>query len=391
MDMGKYAQGVVSVQLGVNYKSRDCQVLIIDPKREEGYSWAGGLFRANGNLNDTVEDVVLRRTGVKIKSGTLKLKRIVYSRTAVNNRWIANHCFSARALPVEEWDRCDGDFSAGLFETSSFFDSSPREVLHVYGKKLRGDFRWAINDGRFIGKMAASDYLHMGEHGCGAFSSIPVVNVSGEGKKMPSGVGLNVGSVIIPHTYKGVRGRVVIKNRDSKYFANVGGKVEVFRDVESSNIDVHSCIVAEAGEEIGVPLYAVSIVGVACTPWSYILPEADVKPGHINSILNTGIRARPINPRRLDETIEKNKIPASELEKIEGIYFLSNDEYIAVLKAGMMRTPDMVPLARQEFFNAPSQRPSLESIVVLQDSEYAAGFSMMELDETGQMAPETTV
>lgn len=391
IDVNKYAQGVISVQLGVNQRSRDCQVLVIDPKRREGYSWIGGLFRAKGNLYDSVEEAINFQTGAKMKLGSLRLKRIVYSRTAVNNRWIANHCFSARALPVEEWGLPgNGDFSVGLFETSSFFEE-PKEIDHISGAGLGRGFRWSINDGMFIGKMASCDYLHRGEYGVGAYPDIPLVSVHGEGKEMPSGLGLNVGSVIIPHTYRGKRGRVVVKNRDSKDYANIGGKVEVFEGIGSSNIDVHSCIVKEASEEIGVDLHAVSIVGVACTPWSFISQDCDVKAGEINSILDTCIRARPVNPKRLDEVIEGNLIPLKEREKIEGIYFLSNDEYESVLKSGSMRTPDMVPLARQEFFNPPSQRPSLESVVVLKEEEYSAGFRTMELDSDGNMLPETTI
>jgi len=391
MDINKYAHGIISVQLGINHKSRDCQVLVIDPKIKEGYSWIGGFFRANGNLYDAVEESVMFETGAKIRRGSLKLTRIVYSRTAVNNRWIANHCFSARATPIEEWESPGNkDFSVGLFETNSFSGETPVEIEHIRGRILDGGFKWAINDGNFIGKMAACDYLHRGEYCHGAFSAIPVVNVSGEGKTMPYGFGLNVGSVIIPHTFKGKRGRVVIKNRDSEHYANVGGKVEVFRGIESANIDVHSCIAREASEEIGVGLHAVSIVGVSCTPWSYLFPNDDVQPGGLNCVLDTCIRARPVNPKQLDEVIENNIIPVEEKEKIEGIYFIPRDEYILLLNQGKMRTPDMIPLARQEFCYPPSQRPSLEGIVVLKDEEYSAGFSMQLLDDNGGLLPETT-
>ena len=394
INLNKYAQGIISVQLNLNYEGKNTHVLIMDPRRREGYSWIGGLFRPSGDLISSAEELVKFQTGAEVEKDSLKLKRIVYSRTSVNHRYIANYTFFGNALPLEQWNPPQNqEFHTALFETESLA-TTPKRVSNLHGKSPNGKFEWAINDGGFIAKMAACTYQHIREEGIEAFRDIPVINVPYEGKsRMPPGVGLNVGSVIIPHTYKGKRGRVVIKNTDSYKYANIGGKVEVLNDEHSANVDIHSCIMQEASEEIGVNLHATSIVGSASTPLDKVVNDPEVTTGDFTSILNTCIRARPVNPKQLDDAIAhpERYIPESERDQIKGIYFLDNENYISLLTKGKMRTPDMVPLARQEFYNPPSQRPSLESIVVLKEEDFSAKFRKMITHPDGTLRTETTI
>lgn len=383
MSEQKYAEGVISVQIRARYRGKEGHILAVHPDRPEGWSWVGGEFPATGSFHSAIEQIVEQQTGASILLKGIQMKKMAYSFSPYQNKWIVNSCFFVDSNPLEDWSPPQNrNFRVALFDTRSFGnfpDAMPEKIYEHHG---HGDetFRWGINDGGYIGKRVASIRNEIEKEGRDPMYDLPFVNI-----KLPRqsnlgwGHGLNVGSVVIPHSYKDKRGRVLIKNRDSEYLANVGGKVEIPKGRNSDNADVVGCVLTEAGEEIGVSLRGVSIVGTSITPWD-LAPSNNSNmpkpPEGINSILNTCIRARAIFPDQLDEAIENPQkfIPEEEKEKIEGIYFLPNAEYQELLSLGRMRTRDMIPLSEKEYFGCPVDRPSLESIDVVPRGEYAANF-----------------
>jgi hypothetical protein len=297
---------------------------------------------------------------------TLPIFYPIISSLGLNGIWVGNHAFTAKARPIEDWEDAAKGFEVILVRTDSL-KGQLEKVATISGKERKTKPQWAINDGQYVGWTIAKEqeFARMGLH---YLQEIPVVAVPTKCKsRMGQGFALNVGNVILPHTYKGKRGYVCIENFDREGKALMGGKVEGMTDAASTNIDASSCVIAEAAQEIGVPLRGISIIGCALTPLDLLHSNADKRKDHMNSILTTSILAAPVNLKQLDEAIEHPEkfIPGEEKEKIKGIYFYTKCEWDDLLKYGKMRTPDMIPLARQEQMGSPALRPSLESIVVL--------------------------
>lgn len=378
----KYAEGIVSFQIGVNYKGRDCHVLIQDPRTPWGMSWVGGFIPPRGSFYEVAERIIAFQTGAKIKTETLRLKKVLYSQSALGGRWLANHNFRVETYPLDQWSQPEcTNIKVALYDTESFarFPGSPPEKIVDHYGQVNNQFAWSINDGGYLGLRVAHSKRYKAENGIEPLQNIPFVNVLlPRASDLPSGVALNVASIILPHDFKGKRGRVVIKNRDSEYYANIGGKVEI-PSTSPYNTNVIGAAIAEAGEELGIPLHPQSIVGVALTPFDLVItdrPQTIRKiHGDTNSVINTCLRVTPARPKDLENLLNKGPqaaVPKSEREKIEGIYFLPDDEYLAMLNMGKMRTLDMIPLARQEMQGVAAQRVTLEHVATLPKDLYAA-------------------
>lgn len=384
----EYAQGIVSVHAIASYNGKRGFVFIKDPKRPEGYSWPGGFFKPTGNLLRDVRNVFTAETGIPINGEDYaRLKHIVYSRTRVNNRWVANHNFFASVDNNPNfWKKpIDEKFEVVLVDPDSLRVNpySPKIVETVFGPKRVGDFRWAINDGPFLARRVSLDTSRDGRY----FSEIPVAKVYLDGSfstRAPAGLAMNVASCSIIHDYQGKSGHVFIKNMDSPHLAVVGGKVES----SALNIDVISAAVQEGSEEIGVRLQPLSIIGVALTPLDWVKKDAQMYEGGITSVLNTRFLVRPLNPEQMDDAIKHPARYISEPDKIKGIYFIPDEELDDALKDGM-RTPDMARLMDLEFWETPSRRPNLEGIALARTE---AGLpSIMEKGADGEIVPETTI
>lgn len=368
-DSHKYAKAILSAQIAVEYNGIPCHVVVWDPElaaTNPGYTWPGGYFIPSGNMKHAVNMAQKSDSGFVLKDEDFQLKRIVYSRTKKHGHWIANHTFFARAQSIENILKPEcKDIGVALVETSSLV-GRPRIIKHIYGEAH--EFDWSINDGPCIAESVFKEHLYslMGKS---FLPEIPTVNVPNSTEsQMPFSFGLTVGSIILPHNYKGKSGYVCIKNNDSDNYSLIGGKVETLEGAHSRNIDTVTCIMKEAGEEIGVQLYGRSIVGCALTPWDYIFPDdvGKVKSGERNSLVNTCIHARPFNPGLLDEAIENPDkfISKREKKKIRGIYFIPEEAFYHIVNFGLMRTPDMAPLARQCLIGSHTDRPNLESIAL---------------------------
>lgn len=365
MSESKYAQAVISMQISVPYKGRDCTILVRDPEKitegVEGLTWPGGIYFPSTDIFDAAEKTLKRESGVKIVPGTMRLTNIVYSETkSISRRWIGNRTIRARAEPVDSWDEPeDPDFGVELYDTASLIRNTPERVKTIFGRKNSNDFKWAINDGSYIASLMARN-----------LSGIPVSRPLTDEETKISGMdfGLDVVSLIIPHTYKGKRGYVAIRNSDNPdALALAGGKVERLEDIASHNIDVISCGVAEGEEEIGVNLRALSIVGVSMTPKDLLdLPPDVIEKIKGNSIFNTCILAQASNPHQMDEAIKDpmRRLGTEERKKIKDIRFVPEDEWDEIINRPM-RTPDMAPLARLERRQNPDSRPNLERVSVL--------------------------
>ena len=371
----QYAQGIVSLQISVNSSNgEECCVVVRDPKlaeREDGYMWAGGYFFPSGNMYRAVEHIQNMQTGALLEEGSLSLRQIVYSRT-LKGHWIANHAFTARAKPLEEWKKPEIEgYEVFLVEKSSLV-GEPKIVKVVRGEERKNSFNWRINDGRHLAGIVFREKMYC-KTADSYFSKIPVVDTLTEDAfNLPHGYGLNIGSLIVPHIYKGKKGLVFILNKDSDKFGLIGGKVESLEGIESGNIDLLSCVFSEAKEETGVDFLPTSIVGCAMTPITAVRPNYPLEKGGVNSIINTCILAKPLNPRQLDEAIRENK--PRESGKIEGIYHIPNEDLESVLSLGM-RTPDMSCLLRNYLSGVPSLRANLEGIVVIdnKDNRFSRG------------------
>jgi hypothetical protein len=369
----KYAKGIVSLQMTVEHEGVPCFVLVRDPKLNKGYMFPGGYFFPAWNISDAAEEIQGFVTGAKLYSRP-SLRKILYSRTQTHGHWIANHAFSARAKPVEEWEEpTDREFEVSLFDIRSFH-ATPRKVATVFPRDSDKDdeFRWTINDGPYLTRMAVAEY-YSNSQGKRGLEQIPTVTVPIKNKGIlpnTQGYGINIGNVVLTHTYKGEDGYVYIINSDSLHPALIGGKVENLRDVHSNNVDVHSCIVSESGGEIGVNLHALSVIGTALTPIGVL--DSDVRPREIDrndkivhSLITTSVLARAANPAQLTDAIDHPEKYISERDKIRGIYFMNRAEFATVIASGEMRTPDMIPLALQAFNGSQAERPNLESIALL--------------------------
>src|SRR3989344_62105 len=162
MDESKYAQGVVSIQIGVKHEGRDCHVLIQDPRTPEGFSWVGGFFRPSGSFYGIAENIIKFQTGASVNLKSLRLKKIAYSKSAINDRWLANYCFFIDANPLDTWSTPQGrGIRVSLFDTLSFekFPDSPPEKIMDYHGKTSDNFAWSINDGGYIGKRVAQNKI----------------------------------------------------------------------------------------------------------------------------------------------------------------------------------------------------------------------------------------
>ncbi len=367
LDTSRVAKGIVSLQIEVPHND-GAHLVIKDPGRSKhGYSWVGGYFFPSGDLRKSAIDIAKRETGVIIEPNSVHLRQIVYSQTRINGHWIANHCMSARARPVSEWDSPAEGYETFLVSTSSLRKQVPKIIETIHGKPNER-FEWSISDGGFIGWHVYNQFS-LEKQRRTYFSPIPIVEVKTEyssEQREGFGWGMNVGQIVLQHTYRGKEGLVLIENHDNPgKLAFAGGKVEALDSVSSRNIDVASCIVAEGEEEIGVSLRPTSIVGCALTPFRAIIPGFVYETEGMNSIVTTSITARAVDPRKLDEAINNPRGFIKEKYKIKNISFWPRDDLGDLARKGEMRTPDMSVLLSQWLYGTPAERPNLEQIAVL--------------------------
>lgn len=364
-----FCKGVLSLQVTVHDDGKKPYTLLIkDPGRPRGLSWPGGYFFPYNDMRIAAQDILRRETGVLVDPATVKLRGVVYSRTKVNGHWIGNHMFSAEALPRDEWKTPESDYFTFLAPLETINDLGGCDLEDLKGNPYEGNREWSITDGPSIAKMFHRAH-RLRYDGRQLHQEIPIATLPHFDSKMPFGYGSEVASIILGHEYKGKDGFVFIKNHDSPGYALVGGKVESLNDSGSRNIDAVTCIVDEGAQEIGVNVTGLSIVGSAMTPLDMIDEKNGIgaQPNGKNSIINTCIYARATNPGQLDGAIENPQqfIRESERNKIEGIYFLTQDEFGDLALKGEMRTPDMTRLSQLFLNRTPGERPSLEHIMLL--------------------------
>lgn len=309
--------------------------------------FVGSRFRSPTSkyqtLEDMAEDRFIEQTGLDVEK-MLGLRAIIPSRSR-HGVWNFRNVFLA-LTNGNKIKQSDGRnvYVADLEQLSSFDEFYAHEI----GKSgTREKYKWASKENQAISEIAKNIIYNFDweRFETTSYKNIPCFGVEPQttDSNRRLGCGLSVASSVI--LYKPDPDNplkvILLKRKQDKYPGYVGGKIET-PEFNNMNLDPISCCLKECEEELGFPITARGLIGVAHTATD--MPK---DKEYYSGISTYSFIAEPLNQQQATHCL---KNPKDFLEEKMECYVIENIyEHKDRILEKQMRMPDNIPIGEAFF------------------------------------------